>query len=225
MKTILIKRKKYKVLIYLGLTFLLLLLMKQILLSKSVQKSNYRQEKISLFQTLPFMTTEVIFVGDSLTDNAEWHELFPGKQIANRGIQGDTTQGLLNRVAGITKTKAKKVFLMIGINDLIRNNSNDSVLKSYRAILQQLSCNHHHVYVQSILFVRNQEIEINNKIISMNENLKALSHQFENITFIDLNQSLASNNELKSEYTIDGIHLNGLGYKKWKEVVEHYVYY
>lgn len=217
---------KQRLFLYLTLITLLLFCIKQLfsIRSQSESQSSYYKERIDLFEKLSYSKPQVIFVGDSLTDNAEWHEIFPNITIGNRGIQGDTVQGLHDRISNITKTKAEKVFLMIGINDLMRNHSVDSILKIQHEIISVLSRKHQHLYIQSVIYTRNQDIEINNKITLINRSLEDFSHQFKNATFINLNQHLAEKNELKAEYTIDGIHLNGSGYSKWKEIIDQFIY-
>jgi len=61
---------------------------------------------------------DIVFIGDSLTDSAEWEDLFPSSNIANRGIGGDRTNGVLKRMNSIYSTNASKAFIMLGINDL-----------------------------------------------------------------------------------------------------------
>ena len=55
-------------------------------------------ERTSLFQELEIPSKSIVFLGDSLTDRAEWAEFFPDKRIINRGVGGDTTEGVLNRL-------------------------------------------------------------------------------------------------------------------------------
>jgi lysophospholipase L1-like esterase len=67
---------------------------------------------------MPVMQGEVIFLGNSITDGAEWSELFNSTTVLNRGISGDRTLGILNRLDEVTKRKPSKLFLLIGTNDL-----------------------------------------------------------------------------------------------------------
>ena len=63
----------------------------------------------------------IIFLGDSLTEWFELGKYFPGLAIINEGIAGDTTYGVLQRLEAIIKKPAKKIFLMIGINDIFND--------------------------------------------------------------------------------------------------------
>src|SRR6185369_6092309 len=58
------------------------------------QRDSYWREKVSFFTTFG-RHADVVMVGDSITDGADWGEMFPGVSIANRGIDGDTTDGVL----------------------------------------------------------------------------------------------------------------------------------
>lgn len=92
--------------------------------------STYYHQRVSHFKTLPQTTGNIVFIGNSITDGAEWSELFDDGRIKNRGISGDITAGVMARLDEITSRKPAKVFLMIGVNDLDRNISPESVLKN-----------------------------------------------------------------------------------------------
>lgn len=72
----------------------------------------HKKQRFEYYKT----KADIVMVGDSITDGSEWHEMFPQLNIVNRGISGDTTVGVLNRLEGITQTQAKKAFIMIGVN-------------------------------------------------------------------------------------------------------------
>ncbi len=78
------------------------------------------RERVSIFSTSP-ATAQIVFLGDSLVERAEWAEFFPGTGAVNRGIGGDTTEGVLKRLdqLGLKPGKSGRVFLYIGINDLL----------------------------------------------------------------------------------------------------------
>src|SRR5207248_8209738 len=74
----------------------------------------------------------IAMVGDSLTELVDWRGIFPDEDIANYGISGDTVDGALARVPAILKSNARKVFVMIGINDLRRGRSVSWIISRYR---------------------------------------------------------------------------------------------
>lgn len=166
---------------------------------------------------------DIVMIGDSITDGAEWNELFSNISIVNRAIGGDTTKGVLNRMESIYSTNAKKAFIMLGTNDLAKNKSLDEVLANYKKIVFQLKQHGITPYVQSVLFLGDKRANRNKDILKLNLRLKELSEK-ENIVFIDLNKVLSENGKLKNSYSSeDDIHLNGNAYSVWKNSIKKYI--
>jgi len=187
----------------------------------------YYIHKKSQFEKLPITNSDIIFLGDSLTDEGEWSELLE-IPIKNRGISGDTTDRILNRLDQIIESKPHKIFLMIGINDLLQNdNSEAQVLLKYQTILTQLQKSPTtKVFITSILPVNNtltHYLQNNHKITKINLQLKKLAIDF-NYKFIDVFTHLTDkNSQLDTQYTSDGLHLNGQGYLVWRELVAPHI--
>jgi lysophospholipase L1-like esterase len=191
------------------------------------ERSSYWHERTSLFASLPHRA-DVAMIGDSLTDGAEWAELFPGVDIVNRGIDGDTTDGVLARLDGILAHRPRRAFLMIGINDFADERRDvDAVFADYRAIVARLEQAGVGVFVQSTLPCNEAKgawkscAALNGSIRQLNERLATLASG--RVTFIDLRPLLAGDGGLKSELTYDGVHLNGDGYRLWKRAIARYV--
>ncbi len=184
----------------------------------------FYQDKKSHFETLPKSEAEIIFLGDSLTDLCEWSEFFRNNRIKNRGICGDTTDGILNRISNIVESQPQKIFIMISINDLNQGREVESIFDNYKQILEVFKNQipETKIYIQSVLPVtkRFNEAEINEKIVQLNAKLKDLAKEF-SVQYIDLfSYFLDKNNQLDARYTLDGVHLNGEGYLLWKQVIE-----
>ncbi len=63
----------------------------------------------------------VVFLGDSITQGwgAEFKGLFPGMKLANRGIGGDTTRGMLIRLEeDVLALQPSAIVLLLGTNDI-----------------------------------------------------------------------------------------------------------
>ncbi|HEY9634606.1 MAG TPA: GDSL-type esterase/lipase family protein [Coleofasciculaceae cyanobacterium] len=184
----------------------------------------YRDKK-SHFETLPKSEENIIFLGDSLTDLCEWAEVFRNNRIKNRGICGDTTDGILNRIDNIVASNPQKLFILIGINDLNQGRALEDILSNYRKILEifQSHTPEAKVFIQSVLPVNNQIFNnngVNEKVLLLNAKLKDLTKEF-SFKYIDLFSCfLDSNNQLDTQYTSDGVHLNGQGYLIWKRIIE-----
>ena len=81
-------------------------------------QSEYNLQRRSLFEVLPVYSSDIVFLGNSITDGCEWAELFNNRHVKNRGISGDRSGWLLDRLDPIVGGHPKKLFLMIGVNDL-----------------------------------------------------------------------------------------------------------
>ncbi len=194
--------------------------------------STYYQQRVTLFSLLPKSNHNIIFIGNSITDGGEWSEMFNDLQIKNRGISGDISAGVLNRLDEIAKRKPDKVFLMIGVNDLARGISADSVIKNILLIASYLrqQTPATKLFTQSILPVNdiyNKFQGHTNKAKQITEVNDALSKNAPayHFTYIDLYSSFCNNEgKLKPELSNDGLHLKGEGYLLWKHLVFSYVY-
>jgi lysophospholipase L1-like esterase len=182
----------------------------------------YRLDKKSFFE-INGTESDIVMIGSSLIDRAEWNELFPDTFIVNRGIGGDTTKGVLNRMESIFSTNAKKAFIMIGLNDLAKNISVDEICNNYKKIVSQLRQHGIRPYIQSVLLVGDKFANRNKNIVKLNLKLKELSEE-ENIVFIDLNKVLFGNGTQRESFlSEDGIHLTGEGYSVWKNSIKKYI--
>ncbi|MFD1707465.1 GDSL-type esterase/lipase family protein [Siminovitchia sediminis] len=183
-------------------------------------------ERTTLFDELPIPTDATVFLGDSLTFRTEWSELFPEKTVINRGIGGDTTEGVLERLDDVTQADPKQIFLLIGVNDLKRK-SVASTIHNYERIVQRIQTEspETELFIQSLLPVDNHkygDVVSNDKIRQLNKELRLLAEDF-GVTFIDLYSVFEENGQLPEMYTADGIHLTGKGYILWRETIKEYV--
>jgi lysophospholipase L1-like esterase len=200
--------------------------------AQSSKFGTYYDQRKSLFELLPDTKNEIIFLGNSITDGSEWVELLQNQKAKNRGISGDTSEGVLNRLYQVTRVEPSKVFLLIGINDLAKNISPDTIYVNICKIVSILRTKSPKtkVYVQSILPVNNtfksfgghtsrtpQVLEINGKLKSICPKLGA--------TYVDLFSELKNPNDdlLNPMYTNDGLHLMGEGYVAWMKVIQPYL--
>jgi len=207
----------------------LFLLISFISFSQPSKFGTYYDQRKSLFELLPDTKNEVIFLGNSITDGAEWSELIQNPHIKNRGISGDTSEGVLFRLYQVTRVQPAKVFLLIGINDLSKNISPDTVFINICKIVSQISSKSPKtkIYVQSILPVNNT-FKTFGSHTSRTPQVKDLNERLKNIcpklgaTYVDLFTELKNPNDdlLNPMYTNDGLHLMGEGYMAWVKVIQ-----
>lgn len=189
--------------------------------------SDHYIDRVTTFRNLRNTKGEIIFLGDSLIDICEWNELFQNPLIKNRGISGDTTYGVLNRLEEITEAKPSKVFIMLGINDIGKCRPTQNIIEDYEKILNKIKTDSPStkIYVHSVLpinkdkFITHTKVE---EILDFNNALSKLSDKVQ-VQYIDLYPLfVTSDNKLNPKYTTAGIHLNGDGYLIWKEAIKDY---
>jgi lysophospholipase L1-like esterase len=191
----------------------------------------YLQRK-DLFNFLPNHKASIIFLGDSITAQCEWSEFFHNSIIKNRGLAGDRTDGILARLNQIVKMRPHKIFIMIGINDLLAGVSATDTLANYREILKQIKQESPEtkIFVQSVLPINKLSRTYltyfspltNTDIAEFNSRLKSTAEEF-GLEYIDLYSLLIKDGKLMTSYRFDGLHLKGEAYVIWKEAIERYV--
>ncbi len=184
-----------------------------------------------MYDNLPLVKNSIVFLGNSITDSGEWFEFLGNKKCLNRGISADHTLGILLRLDAITKLQPKKLFIMIGVNDLSLNMTVDEITANYRQILDRVKSEtpRTKVFIQSVLPVNpatGMALSHTNRtplIIELNGRLRGLAGEYGH-TWIDLFSLMADeNNHLRRSYSIDGLHLTWEGYRVWTEAIRPYV--
>jgi lysophospholipase L1-like esterase len=194
--------------------------------------NTYYQGRMELFNSLTPPKNATVFLGNSITERGAWGELLSGQPVMNRGIGGDNTFGVLARLEAIAKAKPKKLFLLIGINDLSRGLPKEVILNNYNRILTYLTTHtpKTKIYIQSVLPLYEpytKEAYLKNKkdsILNLNVGIKQVATKF-NLTYINLHEIFAdANGDLKKEYTADGIHLKPAAYVLWVDFLKRKKY-
>ena len=75
--------------------------------------------------------------------------------------------------------------------------------------------------VQSTLFIsreRSNWEKVNDSVEELNHGLRNICIR-KNILFVDVNEILSTNGTLNNEYTYDGVHLYGNGYREWGKLI------
>lgn len=190
----------------------------------------YHYQRVDLFRKLPVRKGATIFLGNSITDFCEWDELL-GKRVLNRGISSDITYWVLDRLDEVVRHQPKKVFLLIGTNDLNRGIKREVVRDNILRIVSEIKKHSPKtkVYVQSILptnkafthHVGHVKQRPNADWVNVELEQLATKHGY---TYIDISTPMQdSEGQLKTEYTNDGLHLFGDAYKLWAEIIKKYL--
>jgi lysophospholipase L1-like esterase len=137
---------------------------------------------------------------------------------------------VLNRIDQLIKLKPKKIFLMIGVNDLVSERPINMIVDTYTQIINKIytALPSTKIFIQSVLPVSDSfkccgAGEINEEIIILNEKLKALASN-NHLIYLDIHPHfLDCQGKLDKKYSKDGLHLLKYGYLVWKIMIEKYV--
>lgn len=171
-------------------------------------------------------TLKIVMLGDSLTARFAWSEALPAVIVRNFGIDGDTTQNILNRLDPVIALKPDLIFLQVGINDFGHQKNKNAIMEGHRQIWDQLRQDlpQTKLVITSLLPVRipageNQDQNWNQVIGDFNTLLRVEAEK-QGLSFIDLTPALSDGqNQLRQDFTIDGLHLLKPAYKIWVEAL------
>lgn len=184
--------------------------------------------KVEQFRSYPNSGKDIIFLGNSITAGVDWVELVGNRHAKNRGISGDITFGVLERLDEVIEGKPAKVFLLIGINDIARQVPDEVILQNYQRMVSRIKQGSPktRIYLQTLMPVNSSFGKFPNHynkdqhLLAVNQGLRELAVR-EKVTLVDLYPAFLDNqNRMVAEYTHDGLHLTALGYQKWAEVLK-----
>ncbi|MEN6618202.1 MAG: GDSL-type esterase/lipase family protein [Rikenellaceae bacterium] len=170
----------------------------------------------------------VIFMGNSITEQGWWSMLFKTKDIENRGIGGDNTFGMIDRLPDILASSPVKIFLMAGINDISLDYSLDTIVSNIRYMirLSKEKAPGCEFYVQSVLPLNDSRLAFpavkgkNPVVKELNSRLKAMCDE-EGVLYLDIASLLTDENgELKLALTKDGLHIHPQAYIIWADYLK-----
>ena len=177
----------------------------------------------------------IVFYGDSITEMCQTSLYYPEFEIINRGISGDTTEGMLARLDNnLLNIKPSTVLFLGGINDIDKNVPTEEIANNVDAIIVAIKdvnpdCR---IIVQSVYPV-NENIrprylnKVNNRnnvaVMELNEELKKIC-QNRDCVYLDIYSVLADEDgNLDKRYTRDGLHLIKKGYFAVAEEIKPYL--
>ncbi len=163
----------------------------------------------------------VVFLGDSITQG--WGDdmggSFPGVKVANRGISGDTTRGVLIRlVEDVLALHPAAVVLLIGTNDLEEHAEPETIASNLRLLLAAFK--HHNpdmpVVLCQVFPSSATKSRPADSIRKINQLYAAAVKGNAQVTFVETWPLFAdSTGDAKPEEFPDLLHPNAVGYKKW----------
>ena len=154
---------------------------------------------------------DVVFLGDSLTDGYDVKNYYPQYVVSNRGISGDTTVGLEERLkVSLYDLKPKVAVMLIGANNM------DSMFDNYEQILKGFKENvpNTKIILLSLTSMSGEWGKKNQLAAYNNVKIKMLAEKY-SFEYVDLYTALFNieSGEIFAEYTTDGGHLTAKGYE------------
>lgn len=153
------------------------------------------------------------FVGDSLVQNAKWNALLPREPSRNYGFKSDTAERLFERSAAVLDVQPGRIVLLIGTNDVRRDDSQgamvwiDRIIQGWRARRPDLDI--------AILAVPPRWLDLMDGVKALNRELKTYAATY-GLTFIDETAVLLGpDGGLDPRWSKDGVHLNPAAYDLW----------
>lgn len=191
----------------------------------TVSRARRYKELTEKFNTEPITKNDIIFLGNSITAGGNWAKLLNLPNAKNRGISGDITFGVLERLQEIIDRKPSKVFILIGTNDIAKRIPDSLILRNLKSIVKRMreGTKKTKIYFYTILpenntFPKRQAFDKEPHVVYLNSEIKKFTAK--NVTVIDLYAHfIDSEKKLKKELTTDGLHLNPEGYKIWANLL------
>lgn len=179
---------------------------------------NYAK-RARFFEIYETNKTNIVMLGDSITEFASWKELLVNYDITNRGISGDVLKGFIARLDTVYKLNPEYVFIMGGINDIKKGYGVSTIFNNYRILIENLKKENIKPIVQSTLFTnipwRNKQVKELNTLLE--EYCKT-----NKVSFINLNKYLSKDERIIDKYTSDGIHVNAYAYEIWRNEIDKF---
>ena len=176
---------------------------------------------------------QIVFAGDSIVEFWPTDELFTELKekskldIYNRGIDGDVSNRLLERIESNVCVLDPKVFyLLIGTNDFLFKFPTEYTLENIKKMIEavNLHCTDCKIFIQSLCPV-NKDVNKqmvssrkNKKIIALNDEIRRLALNL-GCVYVDVFDELLDETDVFSEeYTYDGLHPSIPGYIKLSKI-------
>ena len=172
------------------------------------------------FEAMPAPTGRVVFLGDSITQNVGWDDLFPELRTANRGINGESTADVLERLDSAVQDP-QAVSLLIGTNDLHGPREHrdvagiaertEQIVRRIRERAPEALVLLNSVLPRTELFAE--------RIRQLNDRNRETAER-RGATYVDLWPAFADpSGHIRPELTKDNLHLSPAGYLVWAELL------
>ena len=175
----------------------------------------------------------IVFFGDSITEQYKLDKFFHEPYIINKGVGGDKTEDLLERIEkDVYQYNPSDVIILVGINDILHDINDDDILLNIETIVNDIKLNRPaaNIFVESIYPINEKLINENKEHKVYNKNIKSINKEIKQmclqngVTYINVFDSRTDEEgNLKKLYTKEGLHLTNLGYLRVTSVLQEYI--
>ena len=164
----------------------------------------------------------LVFFGDSITQGwgDDFGARFPGVKVANRGISGDTSRGLLARLDDdVLALNPRCIVLLIGTNDVELNMAPEGIAANVKLLLAKIGAHNPRtpVILCQVFPTSGKMWRPTDKIRKLNQLLAEAARGNKQVTVLDTYTLFANaDGEAKPEEFPDLLHPNDAGYAKWR---------
>lgn len=162
--------------------------------------------------------TRIVMFGDSLTEQGNWVELFPDRDVIGSGFSGYTTEQLTRLAGDAVRSRPTAVFVLAGTNDVFQGQSPDWTADRLAELIatMQTESPDTRIVVQTLLPSEGMSAEL----VATNDAIRRVAVA-RGLDVLDLYPAFDDGSgRLRAAETIDGVHLTGAGYERWVALLE-----
>lgn len=185
------------------------------------QLGRYHADDLKLEAAGP-VARRVVFLGDSITDIWPLAQYFPGKPYVNRGISGQTTAQMLDRVfPDVIDLHPAAVIILAGTNDIAQNNGPQTarmVEQNLQAMDELARLHHIKVILCSLTpvsdYTRFPQTQSRppSDILELNRWIKAYAARVHDVYCDYYDAVVDGKGMFRAGYSMDGLHPNAQGF-------------
>lgn len=189
--------------------------------------------RASYFSVLPINRRDVLFFGDEMVKNGEWHELLGNPNVKNRGswwgyggniatVSRYVDAAFANGDKGVLRERPAKMLLYTGTEDVTDKARLQEVCKAYKALVQKLKDKAPGTPIGLVSLM--PIIQASDNILAFNAWLRQLCEADKDLTYLDIYSELAyPRNGTARTDLFYGNYLYGQGYVKVANVLAAFI--
>jgi lysophospholipase L1-like esterase len=187
---------------------------------EAVADSHRQARQLMLYYTLSRVDNPIILVGDSITEASTPPRELCGHPVVNAGLNSATTASDLGTwlVEALNGRRAAAIVVSLGTNDVLTARSAQAFEASYAALLAQLAEVTDHLAVLAI-----PEIDVQGWVTAERKAKAMVGIDGFNAMLPGLaakgGAAFIALPPMPKPHTIDGVHLNGIGYSAWDQAI------